>query len=150
MSPSFVIQDRASLADAISPETPPEPAGARRRLPLAPAHDLAPPSSVELGRVTDKYDLRDLPDIDCAAHLHVCGARCCRLSFALSRQDVIEGIVRWDRAQPYRILQRDGACTHREVHACSVYDNRPAVCRTYDCRRDRRIWSDYERRILAD
>jgi Fe-S-cluster containining protein len=47
-------------------------------------------------------------------------------------------------------LHRDGACTHREGHFCSVYDNRPAVCRTYDCRRDKRIWSDYERRILAD
>jgi len=107
------------------------------------------PSSVELGRVTDKYDLRDLPDIDCAAHLHLCGARCCRMTFALSRQDIIEGIVRSDPTHPYRILQRDGACTHQEGPTCSVYDNRPAVCRTYDCRRDKRIWSDYERRILA-
>jgi Fe-S-cluster containining protein len=111
-------------------------------------HAEAPPS-IELRRAADKYDLRDLPEIDCIARIPLCGARCCRFTFALSRQDVIEGIVRWDPTQPYRILQRDGACTHQEGHLCSVYDNRPAICRTYDCRRDKRIWIDYDRRIPA-
>lgn len=30
-----------------------------------------------------------------------------------------------------------------------MYAARPAVCRSYDCRDDPRIWSDYARRIPA-
>jgi hypothetical protein len=30
-----------------------------------------------------------------------------------------------------------------------VYEHRPAICRTYDCRKDPRIWIDFEKRIPA-
>lgn len=29
----------------------------------------------------------------------------------------------------------DGACTHLGEAGCTVYDRRPAMCRTFDCRR---------------
>jgi Fe-S-cluster containining protein len=34
------------------------------------------------------------------------------------------------------VLQRgsDGACIHLGVQGCTVYEQRPAVCRTFDCR----------------
>jgi Fe-S-cluster containining protein len=30
---------------------------------------------------------------------------------------------------------------------CSIYAQRPVPCRAYDCRNDKRIWADFERRI---
>jgi len=34
------------------------------------------------------------------------------------------------------VLQRrsDGACVHLGERGCTVYEQRPAVCRTFDCR----------------
>jgi Fe-S-cluster containining protein len=34
------------------------------------------------------------------------------------------------------VLQRrsDGACVHLGKQGCTVYEQRPAVCRTFDCR----------------
>jgi Fe-S-cluster containining protein len=37
----------------------------------------------------------------------------------------------------------------RESGRCLVYENRPATCRVFDCRDDKRIWTDFEKRIPA-
>ena len=98
---------------------------------------------------TDKYEVVS-QEIDCAARAHLCKAACCRLDFALSRQDLKEGVVRWDVGRPYYIRQReDGWCTHcdKETKGCGVHAQRPLVCRQYDCRQDARIWDDFEKRI---
>jgi Fe-S-cluster containining protein len=98
----------------------------------------------------DKYAFEDGVKIDCENRVHLCHAACCRLQFALSRQDVEEGIVKWDFSRPYMIRQSaEGYCIHLERNACrcSVYDNRPVPCRAYDCRNDKRIWADFERKI---
>lgn len=100
----------------------------------------------------DKYTLNNLPEIDCASRLHLCKARCCKLAFPLSFQDLDERIVQWDYSKPYMIRQgSDGYCVHHDCnnHHCTVYENRPATCRAYDCRNDRRIWIDFEQRIPA-
>lgn len=108
---------------------------------------------VEVGPPVDKYALGEGPDIDCEALIPICQGRCCRLRFPLSFQDLDEGTVRWDYAQPYRIRQRaeDGYCVHADPEArlCTVYEHRPAICRQYDCRQDKRIWSDFDKRIPA-
>jgi len=99
----------------------------------------------------DKYAFGGEVEIDCAARVHLCRAACCRLPFALSRQDLNEGIVRWDLAQPYVIAQnQDGCCCHlaRETLACTIHEHRPVPCRAFDCRQDRRIWLDFEARIV--
>lgn len=107
-------------------------------------------ANVQVSDVPDKYALRDLPDVDCRSLLPLCRARCCALSFPLSVQDLDERVVRWDYGRPYLIAQRaDGYCVHNEGGGCSIYEQRPGVCRTYDCRRDRRIWLDFENRIPA-
>jgi Fe-S-cluster containining protein len=108
-------------------------------------------AGVMVANIPDKYALADLPQIDCAARLPLCRARCCTFSFPLSVQDLDERVVRWNYAAPYRIAQRpDGCCVHLgEGGECGVYANRPGVCRSYDCRRDPRIWVDFERRIPA-
>jgi Fe-S-cluster containining protein len=98
---------------------------------------------------SDKY-AAESSEIDCAARAHLCKAACCRLDFTLSRQDLAEGVVRWDVGRPYRIRQRaDGWCNHCDptTKACGVHAYRPLVCRQYDCRRDTRIWEDFAGRI---
>ncbi len=99
----------------------------------------------------DKYAFEHAAEVDCAGRVHLCQAACCRLPFALSHQDVREGIVHWDFGQPYMIDQDgDGYCSHmdRTACTCTIYTNRPAPCRGYDCRSDQRIWLDFEQRTV--
>ena len=98
----------------------------------------------------EKYSFQGGVEIDCESRIPFCKVTCCRLPFALSRQDVREGIVRWNLGQPYLIEQGpDGYCTHldRCGRGCTIYQNRPVPCRAYDCRNDQRIWLDFEKRI---
>lgn len=109
-------------------------------------------AGVRLGEDVDKYALTDLPDIDCASRIELCHARCCALSFSLSAQDLEERAVEWDYRRPYHVRQRDdGYCVHNQAEGrgCAVYAQRPAPCRTYDCREDKRVWLDFEARIAA-
>ena len=99
-----------------------------------------------------KYELEGSSP-PCEELLHLCGARCCKMTFPLSIQDLDEGVVRWDYGEPYKIRQRssDGFCVHNDPASkgCTVHAQRPAICRTYDCRQDKRVWLDYEKRIPA-
>lgn len=98
---------------------------------------------------TDKYAVEGVK-INCAERMHLCKAACCRLSFYLSKQDLREGVVRWDVGQPYHILHReDGWCNHCDptTKRCNVHEQRPLTCRSYDCRNDARIWEDFEKAI---
>lgn len=98
---------------------------------------------------TDKYTAEGA-DINCAERIHLCRAACCKLRFYLSKQDLQEQKVRWNVAEPYQVLHReDGYCSHCSptTKACEVHENRPLVCRVYDCRNDPRIWEDFEKGI---
>lgn len=123
----------------------------RRRLTIVRENErVSREASIAITNVPDKYALADLPEIDCEARLHLCRGRCCTFGFALSVQDLDERVVRWDYGRPYTIARReDGYCVHNDDGACSIYPHRPAVCRTYDCREDRRIWLDFDKRIPA-
>jgi Fe-S-cluster containining protein len=106
---------------------------------------------VHLVDTPDKYEVEAGPVIDCASRYPICKGACCKLWFALSVQDLDEGIVRWNYSRPYGIAQgADGRCVHqdRETRKCNVYENRPHVCRTYDCSQDKRIWIDFEKRVI--
>jgi len=99
----------------------------------------------------DKYSFESAAKIDCEKRISLCKAACCKLPFALSKQDVEEGIVRWDFSRPYIIAhQQNGYCQHldQEKQCCSVYAHRPVPCRGYDCRKDQRIWLDFEKRVI--
>jgi hypothetical protein len=99
----------------------------------------------------DKYSFGGSAEIDCENRIDVCKAACCRLDFALSRQDVEEGVVQWEFSRPYMIKRAaDGYCTHLDTEngcKCRVYEHRPVPCRGYDCRQDKRIWADFEQRV---
>jgi hypothetical protein len=99
----------------------------------------------------DKYAFTDVAEIDCARYVQFCNAACCRLPFALSKQDIREGIVLWDLGQPYFIAHgKNGYCTHLQPEGCrcGVHNHRPVPCRAYDCRQDKKIWLDFENQTI--
>jgi Fe-S-cluster containining protein len=99
----------------------------------------------------DKYAFQSGVAIDCKRRLQLCRAACCRLPFALSKQDVREGVVRWNLGEPYLIDQgKDGYCNHlnRETLGCTAYENRPVPCRAFDCRGNKQIWLDFDKMIV--
>ncbi len=106
---------------------------------------------VLIGDKPDKYAVQhETAEIDCAARYHLCKGSCCRLRFYLTRQDLDEGIVRWDYSRPYLNAQRaDSYCTHNDPTTlrCTIYEQRPTACRQFDCREDPRIWVDFAARI---
>jgi len=94
---------------------------------------------------------REPAKVDCAARLHICQAACCKLDFALSTSEIEAGQVKWDLGRPYFIRREaDGHCTHinRTTKVCSLYSDRPSVCRAYSCANDKRIWKDFEKMEL--
>jgi Fe-S-cluster containining protein len=100
----------------------------------------------------NKYTFDSEVRIDCENRVHLCKAACCRLRFALSKQDVEEGTVKWDFARPYLIARgADGYCQHldRGTLGCTIHAQRPVPCRAYDCRGDKRIWADFENKIVS-
>ena len=99
----------------------------------------------------DKYKFEGTAQIDCESRIHLCHASCCKLRFALSKQDVEEGIVRWDFAAPYLVARgTDGCCQHldQERKCCTVHAHRPVPCRAFDCREDKRIWLDFANKVV--
>jgi hypothetical protein len=111
-------------------------------------------SSVMSTDTRDKYELdrADLPQIDCEARLPLCKAACCTMRWALSEQDIVEGVLHWELARPYanRIRESDGLCVHCDplTKGCGVYEERPVVCRIYTCEHDPRVWLDFEQRVI--
>jgi Fe-S-cluster containining protein len=91
--------------------------------------------------------------VDCAARMHVCQAVCCKLRFPLSADEVDAGKVRWDLGHPYFVRHdASGRCVHNDAGngGCSVYEDRPSVCRRYSCAGDTRIWKDFDAMELND
>ena len=111
-----------------------------------------PLPAVRLANIGDKYAESQSVEIDCASLIHLCQARCCTFKFYLTKQDLDEGVARWDYGNPYWIKQGpDSFCVHsdRKTRACTIHATRPHVCRAYDCRNDKRVWIDFENRIPA-
>jgi hypothetical protein len=99
----------------------------------------------------DKYTIEGAA-IDCAARLDQCLARCCALEVELGRQDLDERRFPWRLDEPYVLTRdEDGYCTNldRRTGLCRDYEHRPARCREFDCRRDERIWVDFEANLAA-
>jgi Fe-S-cluster containining protein len=113
--------------------------------------EIARKAEVELSSVEDKYAVTGEP-IDCESRLPLCQARCCSFTVQLSRQDLAEGELAWDIDRPYRLPRHaDGYCANlgRDDARCQRYQHRPATCRSYTCRTDKRVWLDFDARIPA-
>lgn len=77
--------------------------------------------------------------IDCQSRLPGCEARCCTLNFALTKDEVKNGIIRHNPKRPYFIARDpDGYCPHldRDTLTCREWDSRPLRCRRYDCTKE--------------
>ena len=97
----------------------------------------------------DKYVFEKEPLVDCKKRVHICKAICCKLPFALSKQDVKEGIIRWEFARPYLIAHtEDDYCVHldRITYNCTVRDYRPLPCRGFGCQDNEKwqVWKDFD------
>jgi Fe-S-cluster containining protein len=102
-------------------------------------------------RVDDAPSDAPTVPVDCAARMPICRSVCCKLSFALTVEEIEAGVVRWDLGQPYFIRhEADGHCTHRDRSSggCTVYEQRPMVCKRYSCANDTRIWKDFQKMEL--
>ncbi len=84
--------------------------------------------------------------INCAERVHLCKAVCCKLNFALTPGEVRSGKVKWDRKLPYLVAHaEDGYCAHLDHQkGCNIFEDRPALCRRFDCRTDGRVWKDFD------
>jgi Fe-S-cluster containining protein len=101
----------------------------------------------------DKYTFEHEAIVDCQSRLDICKAICCEFPFALSRQDVEEGIIHWNFSKPYLIAHdADGYCVHldRKTCLCAVHEHRPVPCRGFDCKENEkwRVWLDYEKGVI--
>ena len=107
---------------------------------------------VKLAVIVDESEVTNA-DLDCASLHPICQARCCTLNVHLGEQDVRDGKLEWEIRDPYSLPRAgDGYCIYlgREDGRCGCYHDRPGICRTYDCRQDKRIWVDFDKRIPAE
>lgn len=81
-------------------------------------------------------------DCDCLDALPVCRSQCCSLKGTfLSEVEAQSGqydcFVDPESGLPQLRRDADGACTYldRDTKLCSIYDNRPGVCRQFHCTR---------------
>jgi Fe-S-cluster containining protein len=98
----------------------------------------------------DKYGFDEV-QIDCESRRQLCKAACCKMSFALARQDIEERTVKWDLGHPYMIAkEEDGYCVHidKTGYRCKIWKNRPVPCRGFDCRNDKRLCLDCDKMIV--
>jgi Fe-S-cluster containining protein len=99
----------------------------------------------------DGIETTNFVPVNCEERLPICKAVCCKLSFALSVEEIEEGKLKWELGKPYHIRhQSNGYCCHinNENKQCNVYENRPSVCKKYSCAQDHRIWKDFDKMIL--
>ena len=125
--------------------------GHRRLLAKVRERARAERPRVRLRTLVDKYQ-QPVSPIDCDKPVHLCHARCCSFVVELSRQDLEEGQLLWNIEEPYLLRREaDGYCSYldRATRGCGAYRNRPAACRTYDCRSDQRVWIDFDKMIPA-
>ncbi len=77
----------------------------------------------------DKYTFEHKTQIDCQNRLPICKAICCKFPYALSRQDVDEGLIRWEFGRPCLIAHgADGYCVQFRSQDVPVYSLRPSPC----------------------
>lgn len=105
-----------------------------------------------IGAVYGDEDDEEKPIVyDNEGSMGICKAICCSFTFALTKEEVKKGIIKWNPKRPYFIARdKDGYCPHldRNTLLCEIYGDRPLRCKKYDCRNDPSVWIDWEKRII--
>lgn len=116
--------------------------------------ELCPPgrSRPGLGVATYAAYGRHPAQVDCVSRWPICKAACCRiLTQPLTAEEVDSRRYRWDLRRPYLLPKNRTGCSYLRSGgcACVLYaDGLPLTCAHYSCTEDRRIWADFEQRIL--
>lgn len=103
-------------------------------------------------RVDPPQEEEPIP-VNCEERIPICKAVCCQLEFALNAPEIESGKVKWDLGRPYFIRRGSNCyCSHlkQEEKKCSIYQDRPSVCKKYSCAQDARIWKDFEKMELNE
>lgn len=98
----------------------------------------------------DKYAFDKTNEIDCENCVRLRKTSRDHIPFALFNQDLEEEVIGWNLAEPCMIDQdQDGFRTHLDccMQHCDVHDERPMLCRGYECRHYGRIWLEFDKRI---
>ena len=88
-----------------------------------------------------------VPDADfpCERYTDRCKAKCCTFIFALTPQEVEQGLIAYNQERPFFIARdADGYCPHldRATYRCTVWESRPLRCRRYECSEDPEVWPE--------
>jgi Fe-S-cluster containining protein len=79
---------------------------------------------------------------------------CCRQQIVLLGDRDEPNIAAYDYRHigDHRVLNNkpNGECTHLGPEGCTIYEKRPFVCRTYDCRKQFKILASSERRRFSN
>jgi hypothetical protein len=92
-----------------------------------------------IGAVYGQEDSGPDAVVDCGSRLPWCRSICCTFNFALTKDEVKEGLIEHNPDRPFFIArEKDGYCPHleRDTLRCSVWSGRPLRCRKYDCTGD--------------
>lgn len=137
---------------------------------LVDANEFADAREAALARIAgERMDRDDMPVltvvnddepprapilVDCTTRHPHCGAACCVFhKVVLTADEVRAGRVWWDLAAPYALPRTaTGQCAYLddETLACTVWNDRPHVCRGYSCHADDKIWSDFAGMVPTD
>jgi Fe-S-cluster containining protein len=99
----------------------------------------------------DEGDSDESARVDCKDRLEHCRSVCCTFQFALTKKEVRAKKLIHNPERPFFIKRdKDGYCPHleRTTLRCSVWPDRPARCRKFDCRTDPEVWLDAGARLI--
>ena len=136
--------------DELQPDVEPEPSDGASAQQAEEEEESSLQAKVKWPGVAFRVDPTDPPpavEVNCAERMPTCHAVCCKLGFALTPPEVESGKVKWDLGFPYMIRHEvNGYCSHNDTTTgrCSIYADRPSLCRRYSCAGDTRIWKDFE------
>jgi Fe-S-cluster containining protein len=123
----------------------------RRRIEKELIIELFPPKQVRAGLgIVVAQGQSTLPsEEDCEKRKHLCQQACCRIfDVHLNADEIESGRFDWNPKSPYSLHKNHAGCIYLTGGQCAIYHHRPATCYTYSCKKDSRIWLDYEKRKI--
>ena len=80
---------------------------------------------------------------ECASCHSTCHAVCCRtVVVPLSREEIASGRYQSVELQGLTVLKRnDDGCVYLDGNRCSIYAERPLICKRFDCTKERWVLS---------
>jgi Fe-S-cluster containining protein len=102
-------------------------------------------------RIDAPEDKTQIVAVNCQERMEICKAVCCRLRFALTVEEIENGPLKWELGKPYYNRHCEQGYCHQmnfDQMSCNIYENRPSVCKKYNCANDKRIWNDFEKMEL--